>query len=86
MHNVKTELKGKQSFLAAYDEQVAALTRRAAHAREKDGARRQTLAATQRTHDAGSGIAREAVAPQLFTSTASTMQSKLASFAGRPSV
>eukprot|EP00955_Chlamydomonas_euryale_P052747 355265-Chlamydomonas_euryale.AAC.3 len=80
--NVKAELKGKQSFLAAYDEQLAALTRRVAAERERDAGSRAEMVSTQRAHEAGVLAAREAASKQLLRRDTSTMQSRLASFAG----
>ncbi len=48
MRNVKSELKSKQSFLAAYDEKIAQLTQSARREREQDLAGRQQLATTVR--------------------------------------
>ncbi|KAG1668464.1 hypothetical protein FOA52_005237 [Chlamydomonas sp. UWO 241] len=81
MHNVKTDLKGKQSFLASYDEQVAALTRRAAQEARVDETRRQGLASSQRQTEAQERALREAATTKLFAGDTSTMQSKLAALA-----
>lgn len=81
MRSVKQDIKGKQSFLAAYDEQLAQLTRRAQQEQERDLNYRKNMASTQRTLEEQQRSISCEKRTSMFKGEASTMHAKLSSLA-----